>query len=154
AHIDASADLLAQVKPNVMVLAHAATSYTLGRRGERELLGRLQAKYGVPVVSAFGSVVAALTALGVTRVALGTPYSEELTRQGKALLEEHGFTVVNYRVLDNVTNIYDETEERAYRLGHAVDTPDAQAVYLSGTGMPTVGIVQTLERDLGKPVLS
>ena len=153
-HIDASADLLAQVKPNVMVIGHAATSYTLGRRGERDLLDRLQTKYRVPMTTAFGSVVAALNALGIKRLALGTPYSEELTRQGKALLEEHGFTVTRYRVLDNVTNIYDETSERAYRLGRAVDTADAQAVYLSGTGMPTVAVLQMLEHDLGKPVIS
>lgn len=153
-HIDASADLLAQVKPSVMVIAHAATSYTLGRRGEHDLLDRLQAKYRIPITTAFGSVVAALNALGVKRLALGTPYSEELTRQGKALLEEHGFTVTRYQVLDNVTNIYDETSERAYRLGRAVDTADAQAVYLSGTGMPTVAVLQTLEHDLGKPVIS
>ncbi len=153
-HIDASAELLAQVKPNVMMLAHAATSYTLGRRGEAELLDRLQTRYGIPVGTTFGGVVAALHALGVTRVALGTPYSEEMTLKGKALLEEHGFAVVRYRVLENVTNIYDETPERAYRLGRAVYTPDAQAIYLSGVGMPTISIIATLERDVGKPVIS
>ncbi len=153
-HIDASAESLAQVKPDVMILAHAATSYTLGRYGEAELMNRLRNKYGVPVSTAFGSVVAALIALGIKRVALGTPYSEEMTLKGKALLEEHGFAVVRYQTLDNVTNIYDETPERAYRLGRSVDTPDAQAVYLSGVGMPTVSIVETLEGDLAKPVIS
>lgn len=32
--------------------------------------------------------------------------------------------------------------------------PNAQAVLLSGTGMPTVKILQALEQDLGKPALS
>jgi maleate cis-trans isomerase len=32
--------------------------------------------------------------------------------------------------------------------------PNAQAVFLSGTGMPTVKILQALEQDLGKPALS
>jgi maleate cis-trans isomerase len=153
-HLDASADLLAAVKPDVMILAHAATSYTLGRRGEAELLSRLQSKYGVPVATAFGSVVVALHALDIKRVALGTPYSEAMTLKGKALLEEHGFSVVRYRVLDNVTNIYDETPERAYRLGREIDTADAQAVYLSGVGMPTVSVIAMLEHDLGKPAIS
>ena len=36
-HIDESAALLAMVKPNVMVFAHTATSYALGRRAEAEL---------------------------------------------------------------------------------------------------------------------
>ena len=42
----------------------------------------------------------------------------------------------------------------AYQLGRAVDVPTAQAVFLSGTGMPTVKILATLEQDLCKPAIS
>jgi maleate isomerase len=69
-------------------------------------------------------------------------------------LEEHGFEVVSHGRLENVTNIYDETPERAYRLGRGVDTPAVQAVFLSGLGMPTISTLETLEQDLGKPVIS
>jgi len=154
AHIGESAGLLAMVEPDVIMLAHTATSYTLGRRAEAELVQRLQEQCGTRVGTAFGSVVAALKELGATRVALGTPYGEEATLKGKALLEEHGFEVVNYGRLDNVTNIYDETPERAYQLGRNVDTPAAQAIFLSGVGMPTISILATLEQDLGKPAIS
>ena len=153
-HIDESAALLAMVTPNVIVLAHTATSYTLGRTGEAALLQRLQNQYALPFVTAFGSVAAALGELGVKRVALGTPYSEEITLEGKAHLEKHGFDVVSHGRLENVTNIYEQTAERAYRLGREVDTPEAQAVFLSGTGMPTIKILEALEQDLGKPALS
>jgi maleate cis-trans isomerase len=153
-HIDESAALLAMVKPSVITLAHTATSYTLGSRAEAELLTRLQAQYAVPFATAFGCVAAALHELGVKRVALGTPYSEEITLKGKAHLEAHGFEVVSHRRLENVTDIYDETAERAYQLGRTVDTPAAQAVFLSGTGMPTISILETLEQDLGKPAIS
>lgn len=154
AHIGETAALLALVKPTVMMLAHTATSYTLGRGAEVELLRRLRAEFGIVVETAFGSVVAALNLLGVKRVALGTPYSEETTLKGKALLEEFGFDVVNHGRLDNVQNIYDETPERAYQLGRAVDREGVEAVFLSGLGMPTIAILDALERDLGKPVIS
>jgi maleate cis-trans isomerase len=154
AHIRETAALLALVKPSVMMLAHTATSYTLGRAGEAELIDRLRGEFGIPVETAFGSVVAALKSLGAKRVALGTPYSEETTLQGKALLEELGFDVVRHGRLDNVQNIYDETPERAYRLGRSLDRPEVDAVFLSGTGMPTIAILDPLERDLGKPVIS
>jgi maleate cis-trans isomerase len=97
------------------MLAHTATSYTLGRQAEAQLLERLRGRCGTPVATAFGSVLAALEALGATRVALGTPYSEKTTLRGKALLEEHGLEVVSHGRLENVTNIYDETPERARR---------------------------------------
>src|SRR5262245_36175750 len=44
-HIDETAGLLAMVKPSVMMIAHTATSYTLGRGLEAALLQRLQAQY-------------------------------------------------------------------------------------------------------------
>ena len=99
-------------------------------------------------------MVLALRTLGAKRIALGAPYTEEITLKGKALLEEHGFAVVKHRVLEGVTNIFDETEERAYRLGRSVDTPEVEAVFLSGLGMPTISILEMLERDLGKPAIS
>jgi len=154
AHIGETAALLALAKPDVIMLAHTATSYTLGRQAEGELVRRLCRQCGVPVETAFAGVVAALKFLGVERVALGTPYAEEITLKGKALLEEHGFAVVNHGRLENVRNIYDETPARAYRLGRRIDTPEAEAVFLSGLGMPTISILDALERDLGKPALS
>ena len=152
--IDGSVELLAMVDPNVIVVAHTATSYYLGRQREADLLGRLQKSTGTLVTTAFASVVRALERLKVQRVALGTPYSPETTLQGKAHLEAHGLEVVNCANLQGVTNIYDETAERAYGLARLVDREDAEAVFLSGTGMPTLPVLELLEQDLGKPVIS
>jgi maleate cis-trans isomerase len=55
--------------------------------------------------------------------------------------------------LDNVRDVYEETPQSTYELGRSVDTPMAQALFLSGTGMPTVAILAKLEQDLGKPVI-
>jgi len=153
-NIDASLELLAMVKPDIVVIAHTATSYYLGRDGEAALLRRLREASGRHVVTAFGSVLQALQRLGVRRLALGAPYSAETTLQGKAHLEAHGLDVVKFDNLKGVTNIYDETPERAYRLARLVDAEDAEAVFLSGTGMPTLPVLEMLEQDLGKPVIS
>jgi maleate cis-trans isomerase len=69
-------------------------------------------------------------------------------------LEAHGFDVVRSDNLKGVANIYDETAERAYRLARSVDLPEAEAVFLTGTGMPTLPVLAMLEQDLGKPVIS
>lgn len=153
-HLPENVELLALVKPDVIVMAHTATSYTLGKQGETELVARMEKQYGIPFITAFGSVVQALAHLGVQRVAYATPYNARTTEQGKAHLESHGLNVVAHGILPNVVNIYDETPERAYALGRQVDHPDAQALFLSGVGMPTVDAIPFLERDLNKPVLS
>jgi maleate cis-trans isomerase len=153
-NIGASIELLAMVNPDVIVVAHTATSYYLGRQGELDLLARLQKSTGRRVVTAFGSVVRALERLNIRRLALGTPYSSETTLQGKGHLEAHGFEVVSFANLQGVVNIYDETAERAYRLARLVDKENAEAVFLSGTGMPTLPVLELLEQDLGKPIIS
>jgi maleate cis-trans isomerase len=153
-NIDGSIELLAMVEPDIIVVAHTATSYYLGRTREAELLARLTAAAGIRIVTAFGSVAAALERLGVRRVALGAPYSAETTAQGHAHLEAHGFVVVKSQNLPGVTNIYEETAERAYSLARSVDRPEAEAVFLTGTGMPTLSVLDLLEEDLRKPVIS
>jgi maleate isomerase len=154
AGLDNTVGLLSLVRPNVIVLAHTSTSYTLGVSGESELRRKIEGKYQIPFITAFGSVVAALTHLGIKKVALGTPYGMDTTLKAKALLEAHAFDVVNFGNLAGVTNIYDETSERAYGLGRQVDHSDAEAVFISGVGMPTIAMIDALESDLGKPVIS
>jgi len=153
-HIAESTALLAMVHPDVIVLAHTASSYSLGRQGEAALLERLEQLSGTRVITAFGAVLQALTHLGVRQVAFGTPYAEDTSLKGKAHLEAHGLRVVGFGRLQNVRNIYDETPERAYALARQVDTPEAEAVGLSGTGLPTLPVLEMLEHDLGKPVFS
>lgn len=153
-HMGESVRLLAMVKPAVIVMAHTATSYTLGKAGEAALVASMERATGIPFVTAFGSVVAALGHLGARSVALATPYAREWTLRGKAHLEAHGFEVPGWGHLDDVSNIYEETPERAYALARRVDVPEAQALFLSGVGMPTIDVLARLERDLGKPVIS
>jgi maleate isomerase len=152
--IDGPIDLLAMTKPRVIVLGFTAASYYLGREREAALAQRTRASTGIPLISAFGSAVAALEELGVRKVALGTPYGEELTQQARSALQENGLEVVSHGRLHGVSNIYDETEERAYQLARSVDREDAQAIFISGVGLPTVSVLETLEKDLGKPVIS
>lgn len=153
-HLDECAALLALVKPSVIVLGHTATSYTLGREGEASTIARIQRDTGIPFITAFGSVVAALAHLGIERVAIGAPYGERALANCEAHTKAYGFEVVSRGRLENVGNIYDETPERAYRLGRQVDHPDAQAVFLTGVGMPTLATLQALEDDIGKPAVS
>jgi maleate isomerase len=154
ASLDEGVELLALVKPDIIVIAHTATSYDLGRDEETKLLDRLAKASGVQVTTAFASVAAALERLGIKRLALGAPYSAETTAKGKVHLEAHGFEVVNHDNLKGVVNIYDTTADEAYRLARSIDRPEAEAVFLSGTGMPTVAVLDVLEQDLRKPAIS
>jgi maleate isomerase len=154
ASLDEATRLMAMISPQVIVMAHTATSYMLGREAEEALVRRLETGSGTRFATAFGSVVEALQSLGVRRIAYATPYDAELTELGRQHLTLHGFDVVGMARLEGVRNIYEETTARAYAVGRQADRPEAEAVFLSGTGMPTLAILRALEDDLGKPVIS
>jgi maleate cis-trans isomerase len=145
---------LAALSPAAVVLAHTASSYASGFAGEPALVERLAALTGSPALTAAGAIRAALQHLGVKRLALATPYPAGVSAQGKAYWQAAGFEIVSHHRLEGVTSIYAESEERAYALAREADTPAAEAVLLSGTGLPTVGVLQALEQELGKPVVS
>ena len=61
--------LLSMVSPRVIVMAHTATSYTLGQQREAELVAQMEALSGARFVTAFGSVLAAFSHLGARQAA-------------------------------------------------------------------------------------
>ena len=152
--LDGPAQALGEVRPALVVLAHTASSYALGWGHEQPLVDRVASLCRAPALLAAQAVRAALHHLGVTRLALGTPYPESISRQGRAYWEAAGFQIVGYHRLAGVADIYTESEERAAELARRADAPTAQAVLISGTGLPTVGMLERLERELGKPVIS
>jgi maleate cis-trans isomerase len=154
AHMDETAEMLASVEPDVIVLAHTATSYVLGREGEQKLTERISKLTGRPFISALGSAVAALATLGARRVAVGTAYDKALTLKGKAVLEAYGLEVVSAECLPDVKSIFDEPPRRVYRLVRQAHRPEADAVFLSGVGLHTLAVLGPAEEDLGKPVIS
>ncbi len=154
AHLPENIELLKLVKPSVVAMAHTASSYTLGKVGEAELVKKLEAQFEVPFITAFGSVVKALQHLKAKKIAFGTPYSEQNTLRCKNLLEAYGFEVVSFGNLPGVINIYDETTARALQLVHQVNSSKADAIFVSGVGMPTIDILAQGEAETGRPVIS
>lgn len=145
---------IAEVKPDLVVLSHTALSYLNGFAREDALIDRVKALSGAPAATAARSVREALVHLGARRIAVAMPYPEAIGVASHAYWQAAGFEVVARHRMADVTNIYHETEERALALGREADVPAAEALLISGTGLPTVGIVERLERDLGKPVVT
>jgi maleate isomerase len=145
---------LAAVRPSVVVLAHTSVSYATRFEEEPALAEGMTKLAGCPALTATRAILAAFAHLGVRRIALAVPYPAAIEALGAVYWKAAGLDVVAHRRLDGVENIYDETEARALELGRAADTPDAEGLLLSGTGLPTAGIIQRLEDEIGKPVVT
>jgi arylmalonate decarboxylase len=115
---------------------------------------------GCPAVSTLTSVIAALNAFGVKRVALGTPYLSFINESEIEVLEQAGFKVVSMYGLE----LGETQEERRgiarvppqslYRFARHIDRPDADAIFISCTNLAAIEEIAAVEAACGKPIIT
>lgn len=145
--------------------ACTGSSYLLGAQREGERVADASRVVGAPVETAALAIRAALAHLNARRLFIVTPYPAWLRDAGVAYWRAAGIDVVGTADVPtgtpNVSNstmadtrgIYELTSADAERVLAAANTGNADAILLSGTGMPTLPL---LYRRAGQtpPVLS
>jgi maleate isomerase len=148
---------LATAPVQVICFGGTSASFLHGPPWDASLRGRMaRVSAGIPVTTTSHASVQALRALGAERIVFAGPYLADVTEQGRQFFEASGFKVLNAvgMGLDHDRTIGRVTLEEVYRLARRADHPDADAVFISCTGLRTIGVLAALERDLGKPVVS
>jgi maleate isomerase len=142
------------VSPLVTAYACTSGSFIGGVAGEAAMRAAMLEAGARAAVTTSGALLSALHHLGVDRIAAVTPYVAELTVGLSDYLAEAGIEVVASAGLGLTTDIWTVPYEVTARLVRDTATPDAQAVFVSCTNLPTYDVITTLERELGKPVLT
>lgn len=125
-----------------------------------ELTAAMSAQTGSPALVTAGTVVDALRALGVRRVVMCTPYVEFVNCREVEFLAENGISVTRYLGLemgnDQVErrNIGHVPPEAIFRMAWEIDSPEAEAIFISCANLATLEVIQALEDALGKPVVT
>jgi maleate isomerase len=154
--IEAQGRLLASADVDVIMLGAVAPGLIKGAGYDRELAAKIEAATGKRAATTATATLDALRHLGAKRIAIGAPYDGSVSKIAQEFMEANGITVVGAHDLGIVDNLkvgrLDESV--AYDLGRKVDRPDADAIVFAGTNMRTMAVVERLEQDLGKPVVS
>ena len=145
---------LSAAEPHAYVYACTSGSFVHGRHGERRLTAAMRRAGGAPAITTSGAVLESLSALGITRVAVATPYDAALAGRFAGFLAEAGISVVSTGDLDLSHHIWEVPYETTLQLVRAADTDDAEAVVVSCTNLATYDVISRLEAELGKPVVS
>jgi len=149
----ATKDVLAP-EPLAVAYACASGSFVHGMLGER-LLAKSMMDAGAPAATTTsGGLVEALSLLGLHRIAVVTPYIDSVTQRLLTFLGEHGIESVDSIGLGLLSHIWKVGYAEVVQAVRTVDRPDAEAVFISCTNVPTYDIIAPLERMLGKPVLT
>lgn len=110
-----------------------------------------------PVTSSAGALVRSLQDMGATKVAMITPYMKPLTNMVVGYIESEGITVLDATSLEVADNLAVGCLEPQELPGVArkLKSGGADAIILSAcVQMPSLAAVQTVEDELGIPVIT
>ena len=153
AEIAASAQLLSDVAPNLIVFHCTDTSMTQGPQGEGRILDIVREAAGIEAVATSRLVLEALQVLGLKKLVLLTPY-----RSNQAVtdyLNATGFIVVDDVALGLDAHEFARvTPAKWTELALEHDKPEADGIFLSCTNTTQIEAIADIERGLGKPVVN
>lgn len=139
------------------VVAYGCTSASMVIGEERVAACIRRARPEVACTTPITGALAALRALGAKRIALLTPYIDEINRFMRDYIEARGFTVP-------VMGSFNEEDDRKVARISPASVRDAalelgrsehvDSVFVSCTNIRLLDVVTELEAELGKPVTS
>lgn len=150
-----AARLLADAGVDLVVLNCTAAS--MFRPGiDEDAVTIMTEASGKPATTVSRGVVAALRALGARRIVLTSPYVPETNAREEAFLAHHQIKVLGEVGLGLQGGQAFLSVEPAqwYRQVRSQADPEAEAYFLSCTAVRTAEVIEPLERDLGRPVLT
>ncbi len=125
--------------------------------GEAEVAKKIQAAQpGVPCTNPIAAVRAALKALDAKKISILTPYTDQVNSELSARFREQGLEVLN---IDGF-GMDDDIEMTGIPLSAIIEgaeqacDPDADALFISCTAIRAALVVEQLERQLDKPVVT
>jgi maleate isomerase len=151
--IAASARLLSDVAPDLIVFHCTDSSMTQGPQGEGRILDIIKDATGIEALATSRLVLEALQALGLKKLVVLSPY-----RSNQAVLDylkATGFTVVHDVALGLSSLEFATVTPREWsELARRNDRADADGIFLSCTNTTQIESIEKIERTLGKPVVN
>lgn len=158
----AAHELASESISNLILFCCTVGSMMGGPEADQELAGRIEKETGVPTTTTTTAVRAALGALGLTRIAVATPYTKEINALERELLQAMGYQVTG------MAGVYDGVAARdfrndmigclspevAWRKALRVNGKENEGIFISCTNFRAIDVIERLERDTGKPVVT
>jgi maleate isomerase len=145
--------IIMHVKPTVMAMTGTGVSFAGGYGYDQKMIEKMKKINGnIPTTTTSSSAIDALHRLGVKKISMAMPYIEEVALAAVKFIEESGIQVLKKKWLSE--NPAYVPRDKIYSLAKEVDTSESEAIFLPCTSWHTIDIIEKLEGDLKKPVIS
>ena len=149
--------LICGIRPHAVLYGCTSATLTHGSAFDRDLAAQIGARSGAVSLTAAGSLVRAVRALGARRVGFSSPYLGEINDQAVAFLADAGIETVRRADIGRALGNYGQgelTPDEVFALALKADGPGVEAIVLSCTDMRAVEAVDRVEAATGKPVVT
>lgn len=153
--VDRCANLLADADPQ-RILFHCTAASTVSVEMGPKICARIKETTGIPATDTAEAIIAAFRALQIRKIVMVTPYPRNVNEHeveffshfGIEVLSEHGLGLFGGREFARVT------PQDWYGLVMERKRADADAYFISCAQARATEIIETLEQDTGKPVIT
>ena len=154
--LSGAAELIETVGPEAVVYACTSGSFIKGPEWDEKIMEKITGICHCPSITASRAMVNALQAMGIKKLTLVTPYTDDINEHEKHFIETMGIEVVAMKGLQIVDAeiLRTQTREQMMELACSADVASSQGVFISCTNVEGMYIAEELEKKLGKPVLS
>ena len=150
-----AARLLAYTRPAVAVFGCTSGSFVDGIDGNAEMEDELSRELGCPTLTTSTAMLEALRVVGAQRVGVLTPYVEETNVRLGAYIAASGIAVAEVRGL-GVLDMFEHAQisrDDIYEAAMGFSGMAIDALFIACTQLQITDDIETLERDLGIPVI-
>lgn len=151
---DAAALIVPEVQLDVICYACTSGSVVIG---EDKVFAELtRGAPGAKPTSIISGVMRALKAVNARKITVATPYVAPVNEIERVYMEERGFEILNIQGLniENDEDMVRVTPDYIYEFAKQVDRADSDAIFISCGALRSVDIIQALEAESGKPVIT
>jgi len=155
-HLERAAKEVASAGAQLIMQHCGAMSMFRGWGGDKEIITRIEKATGIPAVSMGIAEVEALQKLDIRKVVVFTPYEESVNAGVKEYISGAGIEVVLLKRLGGAREIIEASPYGIYRpiKDTFLQAPSADGLIILGGALRTFEIIQPLECDIGKPVVT
>ena len=152
----ANAALLFQDCVDIFLYGCTSGSFFGGVKFEEELRNKVYDLTGIKCITTSQAAVEALKYLNVKKITIITPYTDDINTQAKQFIESFGFEVVAMSGMGFKTSNDNSSAQpqEIYRFVRNTLTGLEDALFISCTNFCALPIIETLEKDIGKYVVT
>ena len=141
---------------DVIVYADMVTTFIMREGWNRERSNEIERSTGLPCISAWTAMERALRAISAERIAIGSPYPAAIHASAVAYFRSAGFGTVADDTLNIVAvrSVPEVSRDEVITLADSIARPEADAIVLLATDLPTFDAIEAIEARIDRPVLS